>query len=324
MAHKAPGKSFRKGISLIEIMQIFPDDETAETWFVETRWPNGPACPHCGSTHVLSGAAHKTMPYRCREKGCRKRFSVKTGTVMEASNIGYQKWAIAVYLCLTNLKSVSSMKLHRDLNITQRSAWHMSHRLRRAFSENGGLFAGPVEVDESYFGGKESNKHESKKRRKGRGTAGKTAVAGLKDRTTGQVKAEVISDTTSETLQGFVTDHTEEGSTVYTDDAKAYRGMPNREHEAVKHSISEYVREQAHTNGIESFWAMLKRAHKGTFHKLSPKHLDRYVQEFAGKHNLRHSDTEDQMRMFVERMDGKRLRYDDLIADNGLNSGARS
>ena len=324
MAHKAPGKSFRKGISLIEIMQIFPDDETAETWFAETRWPNGPACPHCGSTHVLSGAAHKTMPYRCREKGCRKRFSVKTGTVMEASNIGYQKWAIAVYLCLTNLKSVSSMKLHRDLNITQRSAWHMAHRLRRAFSENGGLFAGPVEVDESYFGGKESNKHESKKRRKGRGTAGKTAVAGLKDRATGQVKAEVISDTTSETLQGFVTDHTEEGSTVYTDDAKAYRGMPSREHEAVKHSISEYVREQAHTNGIESFWAMLKRAHKGTFHKLSPKHLDRYVQEFAGKHNLRHSDTEDQMRGLVERMDGKRLRYDDLIADNGLNSGARS
>ena len=243
---------------------------------------------------------------------------------MEASNIGYQKWAIAIYLCLTNLKSVSSMKLHRDLSITQRSAWHMAHRLRRAFAENGGLFAGPVEVDESYFGGRESNKHESKKRRAGRGTAGKAAVAGLKDRPTGLIAAEVISDASAETLQGFVAAHTERGATVYTDDAKAYRGMPNRKHEAVKHSAGEYVSGMASTNGIESFWAMLKRAHKGTFHKLSPKHLDRYVQEFAGKHNLRHSDTEDQMRMFVERMDGKRLRYDDLIADNGLNSGARS
>ena len=113
---------------------------------------------------------------------------------MEASNIGYQKWAIAIYLCLTNLKSVSSMKLHRDLKITQRSAWHMAHRLRRAFAENGGLFAGPVEADESYFGGRESNKHESKKRRAGRGTAGKTAVAGLKDRPTGKVKATVVAD----------------------------------------------------------------------------------------------------------------------------------
>ena len=324
MSHKAPGKSFRKGISLIEIMQIFPDNVTAEAWFAETRWPNGPACPHCGSTHALSGAAHKTMPYRCREKGCRKRFSVKTGTIMEASNISYQKWAIGMYLCLTNLKSVSSMKLHRDLDITQRSAWHMAHRLRRAFAEGGGIFSGPVEVDESYFGGRESNKHESKKRRAGRGTAGKTAVAGLRDRPTGQVKAKVVSDARAKTLQDFVAAHTERGATVYTDDAKAYRGMPNRKHEAVKHSTGEYVSGMASTNGIESFWAMLKRAHKGTFHKLSPKHLDRYVQEFVGKHNMRDSDTSEQMRGLVERMDGKRLQYRDLIADNGLASGARA
>ena len=324
MAHKAPGKSFRKGISLIEIMEIFPDDTTAEAWFVETRWPEGPPCPHCGSTHVLSGAAHKTMPYRCREKGCRKRFSVKTGTVMESSNIGYQKWAIAIYLYLTSLKSVSSMKLHRDLKITQRSAWHMAHRLRKAFSENGGIFSGPVEVDESYFGGRESNKHESKKRKAGRGTAGKTAVAGLKDRPTGRVKAEVVPNTQASTLQGFVVEHTEDGATVYTDDAKAYRGMPNRKHEAVKHSTGEYVSGTVSTNGIESFWSMLKRAHQGTFHKLSPKHLDRYVQEFAGKHNLRHKDTSEQMCGLVARMDGKRLRYQDLIADNGLSSGART
>ena len=154
MAQDAPGKHFRKGISLVELFRMFPNDETAEAWFADMRWPHGPGCPHCGSVRVLSGAKHATMPYRCREKECRKRFSLKTGTVMEASNIGYQKWAIAIYLSLTSLKSVSSMKLHRDLGVTQKSAWHMAHRLRRAFAAKGGPFAGPVEVDETYMGRK--------------------------------------------------------------------------------------------------------------------------------------------------------------------------
>ena len=132
MSQKAPGKANRKGISLVELLRKFPDDATAERWFSETRWPHGPACPHCGSTNAQSGASHPTMPYRCRERECRKRFSVKTGTVMQASNLGCQVWAIAIYLCLTSLKSVSSMKLHRDLEITQKSAWHLAHRLRKA------------------------------------------------------------------------------------------------------------------------------------------------------------------------------------------------
>ena len=326
MARKAPGKAFRKGISLVEMFRMFPDDAIAEAWFAETRWPNGPACPYCGSTHVLSGAKHATMPYRCREKGCRKRFSLKTGTVMEASNIGYQKWAIAIYLALTSLKSVSSMKLHRDLEITQKSAWHMAHRLRRSFAEKGGPFTGPVEVDESHFGGKRKNMSNAKRRRlkgTGRGAVGKTAVVGIRDRSTNQVRAKVVESTDKPTLQGFVVEHTVPEAIVYSDDASAYSGLP-REHETVKHSVSEYVRGMAHTNGIESFWAMLERAHKGTFHKVSPKHLDRYVQEFAGKHNIRTSDTPDQMRFLVERMYGKRLRYCDLIKDNGLDSRARS
>lgn len=328
MARKAPGKSHRKGISLVELMRKFPDDATAESWFAETRWPNGPACPHCGSTHVLSGAKHATMPYRCREKGCRKRFSVKTGTVMEASNIGYQKWAIAIYLALTSLKSVSSMKLHRDLEISQKSAWHMAHRLRKAFAEKGGPFTGPVEVDESYFGGKRANMSNAKRKELadtgvGRGPAGKTAVVGVKDRATNQVRAKVTRRTDAPSLQGFVLEHTTPDATVYSDDAGAYETLP-RTHETVRHSVSEYVKGMAHTNGVESFWSTLKRAHKGVFHKFSPKHLDRYVTEFAGKHNLRESDTPDQMRSLVERMDGKRLTYEELIADNGLDSGARS
>ena len=325
MAQKAPGKHYRKGLTLVEIIRMFPDDAAAEAWFAETRWPHGPACPYCGSVHVLDGAKHATMRYRCREKGCRKRFSLKTGTVMEASNIGYQKWAIAIYLSLTSLKSVSSMKLHRDLGITQKSAWHMAHRLRRSFAEKDGPFSGPVEVDEKYMGGKRKNMSNAKRKAlagTGRGAVGKTAVVGMKDRATNQVRAQVTERTDKPTLQGFVVEHTSPAAMIYTDEASAYEGLP-RDHETVNHSVSEYVRGMAHTNGIESFWAMLERAHKGTFHKMSPKHLDRYVKEFAGKHNLRESDTPDQMRIIVEQMDGKRLKYRDLIKDNGLDSGAR-
>ena len=157
----------------------------------------------------------------------------------------------------------------------------------------------------------------------GRGAVGKVTVVGVKDRETKQVRAKVVETTDKPTLQGFVMDHTAPAATVYTDDASAYDGLPF-EHETVRHSVSEYVKGMAHTNGVESFWSMLKRAHKGTFHKMSPKHLDRYVNEFAGKHNIRESDTRDQMGAVVQGMDGQRLRYRDLIADNGLDSGARS
>ena len=324
MAHKAPGKHFRQGMTLIEAMRMFADNAAAEAWFVKVRWPTGPACPYCGSVNVLSGAKHKTMPYRCREKECRKRFSVRTGTVMEASNIPYQKWALAVYLFMTSLKSVSSMKLHRDLGVTQKTAWHLAHRLRKAFESESGLFAGPVEVDETYMGGKRKNMPKSKREElTGRGAVGKTAVVGAKDRTTNQVRARAVESTNKATIHGFVADHTALDATVYTDDALVYETLPNP-HKAVNHSALEYVRGDVHTNGMESLWSMLKRAYQGTFHKMSEKHLDRYVREFAGKHNLRDMDTLDIMGAIVLGMDGKRLKYTQLIADNGLDSGARA
>ena len=256
--------------------------------------------------------------------GCGKKFSAKMGTAMECSNIGYQKWAMALYLINSSLKGVSSMKLHRDLGITQKSAWHLAHRLREGLSPKAVKFAGPSECDETYMGGLEKNKHAHKKLRAGRGAVGKTPVAGVRDRSTGKVRAQVVEDTTAETLQDVVQGATADGSTVFTDEATAYKGMKRRKHESVNHSAGEYVRGEAHTNGIESFWAMLKRAHKGTFHKMSPKHLQRYVNEFAGRHNIRRSDTIDQMIALAGGMTGKRLRYKDLIADNGLASGARS
>ena len=325
MPHKAPGKAHRRGISLMEIMRRFPDDASAEAWFIGQRWPDGVACPHCGSTNVQTGAKHKTMPYRCREKECAKRFSTKTGTVMEGSKLGFQVWLVATFLLSTNLKSVSSMKLHRDFGINQRSAWFLAHRLRVALSEDGGLFSGPVEVDETYMGGRRANMSNARRKElegTGRGAVGKTAVVGVKDRATKQVAARVVRSTDKPTLQGFVCEHTAPGATVYSDDAGAYEGLPF-DHATVKHALSEYVKGDVHTNGIESLWSMLKRAHKGTFHKLSPKHLDRYVQEFAGRHNLRDEDTIDIMGAVASGMEGKRLTYEMLTAPNGLPSGAR-
>ena len=244
---------------------------------------------------------------------------------MDSSNLGFQTWAIASYLMTTSLKGVSSMKLHRDLDITQKSAWYLAMRLRRALEDDGVSlpFAGPVEADETYFGGKRRNmRRADRKALSGRGAVGKTAVAGLRDRATGKMVAQVVRKTDTETLQGFVCLRTHETTRVYTDDASAYKGI-NRPQESVRHSVGEYVRQKAHTNGLESFWAPLKRAHKGTFHKMSSKHMQRYVSEFSGRHNSRDADTIDQMGGMVRNMAGKRLRYVDLTADNGLDSGAR-
>ena len=323
MAHKAPGKAYREGMSLVQAMRMFPNDEAAEAWFMRVRWPDAPACPACGSVNVQMGASHR-MPLRCRERQCRKRFSVRYGTVMQSSKLGYQVWAMAIYLSLTSLKSVSSMKLHRDLDITQKSAWHLAHRLRKAFEGGGGIFTGPVEMDETYFGGKRANMSKSKREQlTGRGAVGKTAVVGAKDRATKQVAAKVVERTDKANIHSFVADHVSPDAMVYSDDALVYETLPNP-HEVVNHSALEYVRGDVHTNGAESFWSMLKRAHKGTFHKMSPKHLNRYVQEFAGKHNLRDLDTLDIMGAVVLGMDGKSLKYDELIAPNGLDSGARA
>ena len=166
----------------------------------------------------------------------------------------------------------------------------------------------------TYFGGREGNKHTNKKLRAGRGTVGKAIVVGAKDRAPNKVRAKVVKGTNKPTLQGFVKESAKTGATVYTDDAKAYNGMADFEHEAVCHSAGEYVRDMAHTNGIESFWSTLKRAHKGVYHKINPKHLDRYVRQFAGKHNDREADTIRQMQNVVAGMVGKRLMYRVLVA----------
>ena len=323
--HNAPGKADREGLDLIQMMNMFPDEAAAIQWFEAQVWGGHRCCGHCGSFDTSEVPNAKPMPYWCKD--CRSYFSVRTGTAIARSNVPLRKWAISVYLCVTSLKSVSSMKLHRDIGVSQKTAWFMLHRLREAWAkESNGPFDGPVEVDEAYFGGRRKNMSNSRRNElkdTGRGSVGKTAVVGAKDRASNRVSVEVVERTDKATLHRFVADSAAPEATVYTDDATAYQGIPNP-HETVKHSVSEYVRDQAHTNGIESFWAMLKRAHKGTFHKMSPKHLNRYVQEFAGKHNIRECNTLDQMRTTVAGLVGRNLLYRDLVADNGLDSGARS
>ena len=248
---KAPGRNERSGISVIELFRMFPDEDSARKWFEELRWGDTRSCGHCGSIRTHATKNGKPMPYRCTD--CRKYFSVKTGTSMQSSNLPIRTWVIGIYLLSTNLKGVSSMKLHRDLGIGQRAAWFMAQRIREGWiqKKTAELDGDSIEVDETYIGGKEGNKHADKKLKAGRGAVGKTAVIGAKDRDGNQVKAEVIPNTKKAILQGFIQENVKPGSNVYTDDFKSYTNLHGYSHATVKHSLGEYVNEQAHINGME-------------------------------------------------------------------------
>jgi len=315
MAQKGPGKSYRKSISWMDLMERFPDEQTAERWFARQRWGDKSICPKCGSDNVLASASHPSMPYRCR--ACSKRFSVRIGSVMQDSKLGYCAWIVAIYIMTTGIKGVSSMKLHRDLGVTQKTAWHLAHRILEAWNHRtDSLFDVPSEVDETYISGKEKNKHEHKKLHAGRGAVGKTAVVGAKDRKTNEIRALVVQRTNAQTLTGFVYDSSKEGSYVFTDDATAYDSLKRFKHQSVKHSVKQYVDGIAHTNSIESFWALLKRGYYGTYHHMSKWQLQRHINEFSGRHNTHRLDTNQQMERIAVGFVGKRLTYHSLRSSN--------
>ena len=281
---EAPGKWFRKGISLNEAVHMFPDDAAAERWFALLRWPHGPVCPHCRSANVQSACAHPCAPYRCRS--CRKRFS--------------------------------SMKLSRELGITQKSAWHLGHRLRTGFARP----AGPVEVDEIYIGGKGRNKHASTKLNAGRRTVDKKPVVGARDRASGEVHARPVAGTIQQELQGFVKVQASPGAAVHTDTCSSYASLEGFAHDTVNHSAGQDMRGTVHTNSIQSFRALFKRGLYGTHHHRSGQHLQRSLAEFTGRHNVRDLDMAEQMGWLAVGLNGRRLPWKMLSGSVRLPAAA--
>lgn len=300
-------------ISTFELFKIIPDQESARLFLESRLWPDGPKCPACASGDKIT--ARKDGFYRCNY-GCGD-FTIRTGTIFERSHIPLHKWVYAMYLLVTARKGISSLQLSKEIGIRQASAWFMLQRLREACGKEADKLRGQIEIDETFIGGKEANKHESKKLNMGRGSVGKTAVLGMRERG-GRTKAMPIQNTSIEEIQSAIHANVEVGSHLFTDEHAAYNDLDGLffRSDRVNHSANQYVNGMASTNGIESVWAVLKRGLNGVYHQVSKKHLGRYVDEFTfrlnegdvKRHTLKRLDS------FVAAVVGKRITYKELIA----------
>ena len=306
--------------TLQEAVIHFADFENCKAFMVQLRWPDGKVlCPYCGSDNVeyLPNA----RVFKCYEKHARQKFSLKVGTIFEDSPIGLDKWLPVMWLVVNSKNGVSSWEIHRSIGVTQKTAWFMLQRARLAMQgEQGGKLSGEVEVDETYIGGKARNMHKSRKAKvlKGKhgGSVGKTAIQGLLARH-GEIRTKVVEEVKRKTLVDGIQEHVEAGSTVYTDDAVAYYGIEGYEHKVINHA-EKYVDGQIHTNGIENFWALLKRGLSGTYVSVEPFHLFRYVDEQAFRYNNRKDmNDSDRFVAVMRQVVGKRLTYAELTAKVG-------
>jgi len=317
--------------TLAEAIKYFGNPDNAHNFMVRIRWPDGHVCcPNCGSLRVRYIQTRRQ--WECREQHPKRRFSLKTGTIMEESPLPLEKWLAALWLEVNCKNSISSYEIARDLGVTQKTGWFMLHRIRFALHQ--GSFdmpmSGIVEADETFVGGLAKNMHKSKRDRviQGRGTSTKTAVMGLLARHDGkyhsQVRARVVPNIGRETLHAIIRSNVQAGSHLYTDNWKPYRQLgPEYFHEFVDHAEA-YVRGAVHTNGLENFWSLFKRCIKGTHISIEPFHLGAYVDSEAYRFNNRETDDASRFVGAMKGLAGKRLTYEALIGALEVAPGSES
>lgn len=299
--------------NLLDLFKHFKDDNTCRTYLEELRWNGDISCPHCGCVGAYKLGDNKT--YKCKDNICRKKFTVTVGTIFENTKLPLNLWFGAIYLATAHKKGISSLQLSRDLGITQKTAWFMLHRIREMLRDKAPQMLDTiVEVDETFIGGKNKNRHYDKKveNSQGRSVKDKTPVFGIMQRW-GNITTRVVNDTKASSLKPVIADMVKEGTIVVSDEWTAYNGLHGTyKHVVINHNNGEYVRGAFHTNTIEGFWSLFKRGIFGIYHQVSPKHLNRYCDEFTYRYNTRKVLDNERFMLSLRNMN-TRLTYTMLV-----------